>query len=188
MRKFPVPSGKMCLPRQHPRKEPEIIPLRESLSRYWSTIQGSLFPWLREEPGTLTPNQQRLVTVLEMSRIEEHSLSTNGYPGRPSKDRVAIARSFVAKAVYNMGTTRILLDRLASDVALRRICGWESVADCADPGLCVAFGLQRAYFIHRPLENFAKGSINRRLSATLKKLYHSAKNRWISSRRANTSV
>ena len=46
-------------------------------------------------------------------------------PGRPAKDRAAIARAFVAKAVYDMPTTRVLLDRLATEVSLRRICGWE---------------------------------------------------------------
>lgn len=32
----------------------------------------------------------------------------------------------MAKAVYNLGTTRQLLERLVSDITLRRICGWES--------------------------------------------------------------
>ena len=36
-----------------------------------------------------------------------------------------MARAFVAKAVYDMPTTRALLDRLDTDVVLRRICGWE---------------------------------------------------------------
>ena len=36
-----------------------------------------------------------------------------------------MARALVAKAVYDMPTTRVLLDRLDTDVALRRICGWE---------------------------------------------------------------
>ncbi len=31
----------------------------------------------------------------------------------------------MAKAVYNLGTTRQLLERLASDASLRRLCGWE---------------------------------------------------------------
>ena len=46
-------------------------------------------------------------------------------PGRPPKDRAAMARALVAKAVYDMPTTRVLLDRLDTDVVLRRICGWE---------------------------------------------------------------
>ena len=36
-----------------------------------------------------------------------------------------MARTFVAKAVYDMPTTRVLLDRLDTDAALRRIYGWE---------------------------------------------------------------
>ena len=47
----------------------------------------------------------------------------------PPKDRTAIARAFVAKVVYNKPTTRALLDRLATDSALRRICGWERKND-----------------------------------------------------------
>jgi hypothetical protein len=46
--------------------------------------------------------------------------------GRPSKDRYAIACSFVAKAVYGFGATRQLLEALQRDAQLRRICGWES--------------------------------------------------------------
>ena len=41
------------------------------------------------------------------------------------KERAAVARAFVVKAVYNMPTTRSLLDRLECDKKLRRICGWE---------------------------------------------------------------
>ena len=41
------------------------------------------------------------------------------------EDRCALARSFIAKAVLNLSTTRMLLDRLALDVKLRRICGFE---------------------------------------------------------------
>ena len=36
-----------------------------------------------------------------------------------------MARALVAKAVYDMPTTRVLLDRLDTDVVLRRICGEE---------------------------------------------------------------
>jgi hypothetical protein len=37
-----------------------------------------------------------------------------------------MARAFVAKAIYNLSTTRQLLERLVCDTTLRRICGWES--------------------------------------------------------------
>ncbi|MCP4407598.1 MAG: transposase, partial [Gammaproteobacteria bacterium] len=99
--------------------------LREALSQYWLNIQGSLFPWLKEELGGLTEKLQQLVTTLELVRVEEFLCTTYALPGRPPADRSAIARAFVAKMVYNMPTTRALIDRLKSDPQLRRICGWE---------------------------------------------------------------
>jgi hypothetical protein len=109
--------------------------LRDTLSQTWLNIQGSLFPWLTEELGPLTKKQQELVTTLEIVRIEEFIYSSRGFPGRPPKDRTAIARAFVAKVVYNMPTTRSLLDRLATDSALRRICGWERLNDIPDESI-----------------------------------------------------
>ena len=106
--------------------------LRETLSQTWLSIQGSLFPWLAEELGDLTKKQQELVTTFEILRIEEFIYSSRGFPGRPPKDRSAIARAFVAKMIYNMPTTRALLDRLATDKSLRRICGWERLNDVPD--------------------------------------------------------
>ncbi len=106
--------------------------LRDTLSQTWLTIQSSLFPWLSEELGPLTGKQQELVTTLEVVRIEEFIYSSRGFPGRPPQDRTAIARAFVAKTVYNMPTTRALLDRLETDSALRRICGWERNNDVPD--------------------------------------------------------
>lgn len=100
--------------------------LRESLSRYWKNIQTKLFPELEEEFGTLTPKLLQVIETLEIVRVEFHVRHYAGrYVGRPLEDRSALARSFVAKAVLNLSTTRMLLDRLAVDVKLRRICGWE---------------------------------------------------------------
>jgi transposase len=106
--------------------------LRDTLSQTWLNIQSSLFPWLSEELGPLTGKQQELVTTLEVVRIEEFIYSSQGFPGRPPQDRTAIARAFVAKTIYNMPTTRALLDRLETDSALRRICGWERKNDVPD--------------------------------------------------------
>ncbi len=103
--------------------------LKVTLSQTWFNIQSSLFPWLSEELGELTAKQQELVTTLEMIRVEEFILPSYGYPGRRPEDRVAIARAFVAKMVYNLPTTRALLDRLETDISLRRICGWERKND-----------------------------------------------------------
>jgi len=96
-----------------------------TLSRFWERIQGSLFPDLEEELLPLTEKQQQLIATLEVIRIEQFLPCFRGCVGRPQKDRAALARAFVAKTVYNMPTTRALLDRLYSDVSLRRIIGWE---------------------------------------------------------------
>jgi len=98
----------------------------KTLSRFWDRIQGSLFPELEEELGPLTEKQQQLISTLEVIRIEQYLPQYFGCVGRPQKYRSAIARAFVAKAVYNMPTTRILIDRLQSDISFRRICGWEN--------------------------------------------------------------
>jgi hypothetical protein len=99
--------------------------LREFFAPCWGSIQTMLFPGLEKDLGPLTEKQQQLVQTLEIIRIESLIPRHFIVPGRPLKDRVAIARAFVAKAVYDMPTTRVLLDRLATDVSLRRICGWE---------------------------------------------------------------
>ena len=99
--------------------------LREVFAPYWLSIQTTLFPWLEDELGPLTEKQQQLVQTLEIIRVEDHLPRRFTVPGRPAKDRAAIGRAFVAKAVYDMPTTRVMLDRLATDVPLRRICGWE---------------------------------------------------------------
>ncbi len=102
---------------------------RRVLSNIWNRFQASLFPWLQEELGELTGKQQQLIEVLEIAQIETHLPYVGQVPGRPPEDRCAIARAFVAKAVYNLATTEMLLDQLKSDITLRRICGWEKKQD-----------------------------------------------------------
>lgn len=98
------------------------------LAQYWNTIQSTLFPWLEEQLDPLTEKQRQLVAILEFIRIESFLPDLLGFEGRPQKTRSAIARSFVAKMVYNIDTTTSLIERLKTDKNLRRICGWESLA------------------------------------------------------------
>jgi len=100
-----------------------------ALSTIWHRFQTSIFPDLQEELGPFTKKQQQFVEVLEIAQIEAYFPYIGRGPGRPPKDRCAIARAFVAKAVYNMATTEILLDRLRTDLRLRRLCGWEQSRD-----------------------------------------------------------
>lgn len=103
--------------------------IAKTMSQYWMRIQRSLFPWLEEELGELTEKERKLVTTLDLIRVERFTACSGSLRGRPPKERAAIARAFVAKAVYNLPTTRMLLDRLTCDKKLRRICGWEQKGD-----------------------------------------------------------
>jgi hypothetical protein len=80
---------------------------------------------LAAELGELSAKQQQLVKILELLQIEHYVKSQQQVLGRPLENRPAIARAFLAKAVYNLETTRQLLERLGSDEKLRRLCGWE---------------------------------------------------------------
>ena len=98
--------------------------------------------------GPLTAKQQQLVRTLEVIRIEQWVPERFRVPGRPPKDRAAIARAFVAKAVYDMPTTRLLLDRLDTDVPLRRLCGWEKRSEVPSESV---FSRAFAEFAHTQL-------------------------------------
>ena len=100
------------------------------LSQIWFEVQEVLFPFLEkqtEEP--LTDKLKHLVTTLELIRIEEMVRVPKYWKGQSPKNRKQIARAFIAKAIYNMDTTRALIDRLKISLPLRRICGWQKACD-----------------------------------------------------------
>ena len=101
--------------------------LRDILSSYWSCFQALLFPQLEETLGVLGERHQRFVMVLEWVRVETLLPYQPRGRGCPPSDRAALARAFIAKAVFALDTTRMLLDRLHHDSTLRRLCGWPSV-------------------------------------------------------------
>ena len=65
--------------------------LVKTLSQYWLRIQSSLFPWLEEELGEVTEKEQKLVTTLELIRIERFTAFSRSLRGRPPKERAAVA-------------------------------------------------------------------------------------------------
>lgn len=96
------------------------------LGRLWYSIQSSLFPFLEEELGELDVKQKEFVRVCELCALERLTagFGTN-WMGRPPESRLAIAKAFIAKAVYNLPTTTALIDYLRNCPTLRRLCGWE---------------------------------------------------------------
>jgi hypothetical protein len=103
--------------------------LRQSLSSYWERIQGELFPFLEAAIGPLTAAHRSVVMVLEMAEVDAHVPHLSGTPGRPRTDRAALCRAFIAKAVFDFPTTRMLIDRLIADPVLRRLCGWSRIGE-----------------------------------------------------------
>jgi len=98
------------------------------LSQTWAAIQGYLFDYIEDELGPITEKQKQLLSILELIRIENYVRLPFKEIGRKRKERIALARAFVAKAVYNLSTTRMLIDHLKSCPSLRRLCEFESVS------------------------------------------------------------
>jgi len=103
----------------------------QGLAQIWREIQVCLLPQLQEcleEP--LTRKLRQLIAILEIVRVEEQAVCNQPqYRGRPREDRRPIARAFVAKALYNLPHTELLIEMLKLQPNLRRICGWERRGD-----------------------------------------------------------
>jgi hypothetical protein len=101
------------------------MPLPSGLSDLRDRLQDDLFPWLAATEGPLTEMTKLFITVLEMAPVGGFLASGPGLVGRPPAERVPLARAFIAKAVYGMPLTVLLIDRLKMDRTLRRLCGWH---------------------------------------------------------------
>ncbi|MCF7848393.1 MAG: transposase [Kiritimatiellales bacterium] len=93
-------------------------------------LQRQLFPALEEEIGTLSQRERNFVRVLELANTPAFTATMGrcGTERRPSS-REALAKSYVAKAVWNLPSTAALVDMVSSSPHLRRLCGWDRVAD-----------------------------------------------------------
>jgi hypothetical protein len=94
----------------------------DKLSQIWGNIQSLLFPELEESIGPLTDKHKRLISVLELVRIERFVEPSYARLDRPAKDRTFLARAFIAKIVYKLPFTNQLRDYLLADKHLRSIC------------------------------------------------------------------
>ena len=99
--------------------------LRNDIADAWTRFQDELFPSLQAQVGPLGDRHRRLVAVLDLVKLEAFLPGRRCETGRLPEDRRAIARAFLAKSVWDLATTRALLDRLHCDIALRRLCGWH---------------------------------------------------------------
>lgn len=100
------------------------------LGQIWNSIQTWLFPSLEDELGELDDRHKEFVAVCEVCRpqdfMAEYRWVGNGCPPR---DRLALCKAFIAKAVWDFPTTRDLIDAVRHRPTLRRLCGWESLGE-----------------------------------------------------------
>ena len=68
--------------------------LQQQIVQFAHVLQSSLFPKLEDELGELTGPAKRLVATLEMIPLARFVPCGQGWMGRPSKDRLAIASAF----------------------------------------------------------------------------------------------
>jgi hypothetical protein len=96
----------------------------------WNHLQRQLFPVLVEEIGPLTETDERFAQVMALLPLGRF-LEPYRWKGTgcPPKERAWILHAFIAKAVYQLPATRVLLDLLNTRPTLRRLCGWESVGE-----------------------------------------------------------
>jgi hypothetical protein len=132
------------------------INLRDLLVQYGGMLQSRLFPALEEEVGPLSEKHRQVITVLSMLGMEQHLEASRGGRGRPAHDRVVLARAFVAKAIFNLPTTDLLIKLLGSDATLRRICGWEGASQVPDKTV-----------FSRAFSEFAQGELPQRVHQAL---------------------
>jgi hypothetical protein len=109
--------------------------------------------------GKLSDNEQKFIRIIEL--INLHHYLTSFYwcgIGRKPHSRISLAKAFVAKAVWDMPTTRALLDMINSSPSLRRLCGWDTIgeipAECAFSRAFASFAeMELPQQIHAALVN-----------------------------------
>jgi hypothetical protein len=88
--------------------------------------QQDLFPHVSAAVGPLSPQLELLTSAMALLPLGRLLAARRARTGRPARDRTALATAYLAKAIFNLPTTRDLIDRLHADSALRRLCGWRN--------------------------------------------------------------
>src|SRR5712691_7848626 len=115
--------------RHNPLKEAQPMKRKEKVSWLMGTVQRTLLPHLEDcLASPLTEQEKRLVKILALVHRENYvpKSSSRQWRGRPSKEREAIARSFVAKAVWGDPHTRSVLHAWRTTATLRALCGFAT--------------------------------------------------------------
>ncbi len=115
-----------------------------SLPELYFSMESYLFPVVEEEIGEITAKMKEFLRILELvrpSRFINSALRWSGL-GRPMKDREKMLRAFFLKAVYDLPTTKVLIENLKTNPSYRRLCGWEYRGEVpSEATFCRAFSV-----------------------------------------------
>lgn len=90
-------------------------------------IQYTLFPDLEEHfEEKLSPKDEAFIKAIELIRPDRF-LGQFEYLGRgqPPKSRLSLFLAFLAKPIYGITTTTLLIDYLRTNKLMRNLCGYE---------------------------------------------------------------
>src|SRR5580704_15120650 len=85
---------------------------RQLVTQFAHVLQQDLFPVLETAAGPLSGQLQLLVSVVSVALLGRLLSARRASTGRPAKDRAALATAFMAKAIFNLPSTRDLISRL----------------------------------------------------------------------------
>ena len=99
----------------------------DRIAQFSNLLQTELFPLLEAAVGRLSKQAKLLAAVVSMQPLGRWMIRSSRLGRRPCS-RQSLATAFLAKAIYNLPTTRHLIQRLETDTQLRRLCGWDNAA------------------------------------------------------------
>ena len=110
---------------------PEMPPYR--LGRHWNTIQAYLIPGIEDDIGELSEELKKFMGICELL-IDEKMFAKYRWcgNGRPPSSRISLFKAYILKAMRNYPYTKTLIAAVRESPTIRRLCGWESVADIPD--------------------------------------------------------
>ena len=131
----------------------------------WNNIQQKVFPWMEEEIGPLSEKEQQFVQIISLTDLGKHTQEYDWCGiGRKRKNRLSLAKAFIAKMLYNFKTTDILIEYLKGCKDIRRLCGWER------PGQ-----VPSASTFSRAFAEFSEGGLAEQVHRAMVKRHYSPK-------------
>ena len=103
------------------------------LGRHWNTIQAYLIPGIEDDIGELSEEMKKFMGICELL-IDEKMFAKYRWcgNGRPPSSRISLFKAYILKVMRNYPYTKTLIAAVRESPTVRRLCGWESVADIPD--------------------------------------------------------